>query len=47
MVNYRMEICVQCGEHKPKNTVNNDLEICKDCQVYMGLIREEESKNYE
>jgi len=38
-------ICVQCGEkYKHDITVNNYLEICTDCQIYMGLVSEEEVK---
>jgi len=36
-------ICSQCGsDYNADATVNNFLEICNDCQLYMGLKEEEE-----
>ena len=39
-------ICVQCGEeYNPEDTVNNYLEICNACQIYMGLVSDEQIKD--
>jgi 5-keto 4-deoxyuronate isomerase len=44
-MNNNESICSQCGsEYNRDVTVNNFLEICNDCQLYMGLTREEDLK---